>query len=236
MPAKSPTACVASLRLLRLRKAALTRRPCLSLSVCRSGCCSEALKKLSRYCCQECGAKELFLYCWVRLCDAMHMNHGCRSPIAARFYVATDLASCAPLRRRVITNDAERMPTCPRYQGKRDMTCGAKGARREGLIRCGGGSPSTRTRASSAKSSRRCRPPCTRRSCASTTTSCSWCVGDRYRPAVVLSLALTSVDSCRASCTEGETAMPRVLGAAGRFAARQRRLRGVKDGGRAGYK
>lgn len=28
---------------------------------------SDALKKLSRYCCAECGAKELFLYCWVRL-------------------------------------------------------------------------------------------------------------------------------------------------------------------------
>lgn len=27
---------------------------------------SDALKKLSRYCCAECGAKELFLYCWVR--------------------------------------------------------------------------------------------------------------------------------------------------------------------------
>ncbi|GAB9472223.1 hypothetical protein Gpo141_00009406 [Globisporangium polare] len=25
---------------------------------------SETIKKLSRYCCSECGAKELFLYCW----------------------------------------------------------------------------------------------------------------------------------------------------------------------------
>lgn len=38
-------------------------------SAADSGCVrdthSETIKKLSRYCCAECGAKELFLYCWV---------------------------------------------------------------------------------------------------------------------------------------------------------------------------
>lgn len=60
----------------------------------------------------------------------------------------------------------------------------------------GGTSPSTRTRASSVKNSRRCRPPCTRRSCASTSMSSNWCAHACSNTVTLAGRAGVDIDRC----------------------------------------